>query len=76
MPLFYSRLLASAFRFICGAAVACLISILLLAAGFDHLVALIAPPLKSVRLRVTALVAKCRHRISFAGGLFIEAISV
>lgn len=71
----YRRFFASAFRFVIGLAVTGLLLILVSAAVFDRLIALIMPPLKSARLRIVALAAKCRHRITFAGGLFVQAVS-
>jgi hypothetical protein len=71
----YRRFFHSAFGLICGLAVACFVSILLIAAGIDYLAALLTPPLKVVRLRIGALAAKCRHRITHAGGIFVQAVS-
>lgn len=69
---FFARLIACLHLAVKAACVGLLV-ILVLAAGFDYLVALTTPPARTLRLRIVALAAKCRHRIVRAGGLFVEA---
>lgn len=56
-----------------GAAVFALVSIFAAARGYDWLVALLTPPAHIARLRLAKIAAQCRHRLSFAGGLFVAA---
>lgn len=56
-----------------GLAVVTLLTIVVAASAYDWLHALLFPPSKSLRLRIVELIAQCRHRLSFAGGLFVAA---